>query len=212
MSVGLQRARCYIAPVVEVQNRRTGERRYTVTILRANMPRLEFGGPGYDSLMPHDLQHMVVESELGLTHGVFGFMAAGGQAGGVAHLAPGEDRRAAARRRAKAQKRDKRMLRNGERDDGPVSERATYICWYEWLRRSDDPERCKRAASMAETVRSTLTGMSEHERQAFTEEFFTRVCARMDELSAKWSSLRVGDSFSVEWTVQPSGRSNRRRG
>jgi hypothetical protein len=93
------------------------------------------------------------------------------------------------------------MLRNGGRDDGPASERATYICWYEWLRRSKKPERRKRAATMAEGVKHALAGMPERERQAFTEEFFTRVCARMDELSAKWARLEIGDSFSVEWTV-----------
>lgn len=196
---------------MEVQFRRVGERRYALRILRENLPPLEFGGPGYDPLMPHDLQHLIVESELGLAHGVFGFMAAGGQAGGPDHLAAGEDRRTAARRRAKAKRRDHKMLRKGGRDDGPASERATYICWYEWLRRSGDPERRKRAASMAETVRATLDGMPDDERRAFTEAFFTQVCARMDELSAKWSSLEVGDAFSVEWTVRAARRSNRQR-
>jgi acyl-CoA hydrolase len=191
---------------MEVQFRRIGQRRYALRILRENLPPLECGAPGYDPLMPHDLQHLIVESELGLTHGVFGFMAAGGQAGGPADLAPGEDRRTAARRRAKAKRRDEKMLRNGGRDDGSASERAAYICWYEWLRRSRDPERRRRAASMTETVQTMRDGMPENERQAFTEAFFTQVCARMDELSAKWSSLKVGDSFSVEWTCHADRR------
>jgi hypothetical protein len=186
---------------MEVRFRRTGERRYTVTVYRENLPPLEFGGPGYDPLMPHDLQHLIVESELGLTHGIFGFMAAGGHAGGAAHLAPGEDPRQAKRRRAKASRRDKKMLRRGGRDDGPASECAAYICWYEWLRRSEDPKRQRRAAAMAQEVKHGLGGMSDTERQAFTEEFFTRVCSRMDDLSARWAKLEIGDSFSVEWTV-----------
>jgi hypothetical protein len=52
---------------MEVKFRRTGERRYALTIHRENLPPLEFGGPGYDPLMPHDLQHLIVESELGST-------------------------------------------------------------------------------------------------------------------------------------------------
>lgn len=31
--------------------------------------------PGYDPLMPHDLLHLIVESELGLTRGIFGQLA-----------------------------------------------------------------------------------------------------------------------------------------
>ena len=194
---------------MEVQFRRTGERRYALTIVRAGLLPLEFGGPGYDPWMPHDLQHLIVESELGLTRGVFGFMAAGGDAGGPSTLAAGEDRRAASRRRAKAARRDKQMLRRGARDEGAASERATYICWYEWLRRSPDPALRKRAAAMAEIARKGLAEMPEHEREAFTEAFFARVCARMDELSAKWRRLAIGEAFSVEWSVRSESRKPR---
>jgi hypothetical protein len=125
-------------------------------------------------------------------------MAAGGDPGGDPHLAPGESRREATRRRSKAAKRDQKMLRKGGRDEGPLSERAAFICTYEWLRRSTDPERRKRAAEMA-GARDALDGLAEAERQAFTKAFFDRVCARMDELSAQWARLEVGQSLSVEW-------------
>jgi len=172
------------------------------------MPPLEFGGPGYDALMPHDLQHLIVESELGLQHGVFGFMAAGGQSGGSPHLAAGEDRRAAARRRAKGARRDKNMLRDGGRDEGPLSERATYLCWYEWLRRSRDPALRERAASMAEMAKKIFSVVPDHERKLFTEGFFARTCARMDELSTQWRRLAIGESFSVPWTVRAARRAS----
>jgi hypothetical protein len=192
---------------VEVEFRRTGARRYALTIHRTGLPPLEIGGPGHDPLMPHDLQHFIVESELGLRHGIFGFLAAGGQAAGAA--GPGEDLRAAARRRRKASRRDDTLLRHGGRGDGAASERATYVCWYAWLRQSADPERSRRAATMAETASLILGQMARDERQRFTDELFARVCARMDALSARWAQLRVGDSLSVEWAL-PAPRRWRR--
>lgn len=47
---------------MEVEFRRTGERRYALTVHRENLSPLEFGGPGYDPLMPHDLQNMIVST------------------------------------------------------------------------------------------------------------------------------------------------------
>jgi hypothetical protein len=181
---------------MEVHFRRTGDRRYALTIVRKDLPSLEFNAPGYDPLMPHDLLHMIVESELGMTRGIFGFMAAGGDAGGAAQPEPGESSRAARRRRAKASKRDTRMLRRGDRDDGPRSERATHFFLWEWLRRSANPQHRKRAADMAAHSPPVLP---DDERQALSEYVIERVCGRMDELSAKWQALEVGKSFAVEW-------------
>jgi len=193
---------------MHVEFRRTGERRYGVTVRREPLPPVEIGSIGYDPSMPHDLAHLIVESELGLAHGIFGFIAEGGDSGGSPHLAPGEDRRAAARRRSKASRRDEKLMRKGARSDGDASERAAYVCGYEWLRRSKDPERRKRAAAMADGVRITLENMDARERSAYTEEALARVCARMDELSARWARLGVGDSLVVEWAVRrrPSRR------
>ena len=165
---------------MRVEFRRTGQRRYALTIHRAEREPLEFGGPGWDDHMPHDLLHLIVEQELGLRRGIFGFMASGGHAG---------DRR-----------RDKKMLRRGARDEGPTSERATFVCWYEWLRRSSDAARRERAREMADGAKHVLAIMPADERRAFSEEFLARVCRRMDELSARWTALAVGDSFSVEWS------------
>src|SRR5829696_1508173 len=62
--------------------RRTGQRRYAVEVQRLGFPDLVMNpAPGYDRLMPHDLMHLVVEAQLGLTRGVFGQLAAGGDAG-----------------------------------------------------------------------------------------------------------------------------------
>jgi hypothetical protein len=63
---------------MEVQFRRTAERRYAITIYRKDLPPVEMNpAPGCDPIMPHDLLHLVVESELGLSRGIFGQVASG---------------------------------------------------------------------------------------------------------------------------------------
>lgn len=183
---------------MQIEFRRSGDRRYTVVVRRPGVAPLEFAAPGFDPLMPHDLLHLIVERELGMRHGVFGFMAAGGQTGGGPHLAPGEDPRQAARRRAKAARRDGQLLRRGGRDDGPRSERATFICLYEWLRRSADPERRRRAAAMADYAAPARRHLPDDEARALAQAL-PRICARMDELGARWAALAVGQALTVEW-------------
>src|SRR3546814_20352339 len=62
---------------------RSGERRYSVRVERADAPTLVMDpAPGFDRDLPHDLVHFVVEGVLGLKAGVFGQIAAGGDAGG----------------------------------------------------------------------------------------------------------------------------------
>jgi len=185
---------------MEVQFRRTGECRYAITIYRKDLPSVEMNpAPGYDPFMPHDLLHLVVESELGLSRGVFGQIAEGGHAG-TFHLVPseGENRRAAARRRRRAAKRDEKLLRSG-RQEAAQSERATYICLYEWLAQSADPARQERALQMAPQAKHTREFQPLMERRALTEKLLVRICARLDELSAHWTNLDIGQSFTVEW-------------
>jgi hypothetical protein len=170
---------------MDVEFRRTGERRYSVIVHHRGSPPVEMGGPGYDPLMPHDLLHLLVEQELGLRHGIFGFLAAVGSGTRM--------------RRAKLRRRENGLLRRGGRDDGPRSERATYVCLYEWLRRSVDPERRKRAAAMTLDAEHVRNGLPDDERAALSEPVLARVCARMDDLSARWARLRVGDSFTLAW-------------
>ncbi len=185
---------------MEIQFRRTGERRYAITIYRKDLPPVEMNpAPGYDPLMPHDLLHLVVESELGLSRGVFGQIAEGGQAG-TFHLVPseGENRRAAARHRRHASKRDEKLLRAGCHESA-LSERATYICLYEWLARSADPTRRKRASEMLGQAKSIRSLQPATESRSLNEDLLTRVCARLDELSERWANLDIGESFTVEW-------------
>ncbi|MGH2977119.1 MAG: hypothetical protein ACRDKC_01930 [Gaiellaceae bacterium] len=57
-----------------------GERRYTVVVRRDRYPDLWCGTIGYDDRLPHDLLHFVGEAGFGLDGGVFGDLAAGGNA------------------------------------------------------------------------------------------------------------------------------------
>src|SRR3546814_20690810 len=62
---------------------RSGERRYSVRVERAAAPTLVMDpAPGFDRDLPPDLVHFAVEGVLGLKAGVFGPIAAGGDAGG----------------------------------------------------------------------------------------------------------------------------------
>src|SRR5262249_37436218 len=134
-----------------------------------------------------------------------GFLAAGGDAGREA--AAGENRRQAARRRARAARRDDKMLRRGGRGDGDQSERAAHVCVCEWLRRSTDRARNERARELMGGRPDLRDLMPADEKAALSEPVIARVCARMDELSARWASLAVGESFAIEWRPRRRPRS-----
>ncbi len=128
---------------MQIELRRTGARRYTVSGRRADQPLVEFQGPGFDPLMPHDLLPLIVES------------------------------------------------------DAARSERATYFCLCEWLRRSPDARRRRRAAELwAHSPPRPPDGVD------LSEPVLARICARMDELGARWASLEVGQALTVEWSLR----------
>lgn len=61
---------------------RTGERCYAVRAAVEGMPIVEMDpAPGYDALVPHDLQHFIVERALGIEGAIYGQLAVGGTAG-----------------------------------------------------------------------------------------------------------------------------------
>ena len=160
---------------------RTGERRYTVEAQRPGLPHLLMNpAPGYDPLMPHDMMHMVVEAQLGLHHGIFGQLAAGGNAG-TFHLPMknGDSSRQIARTRRRVAARGKKLLREG-RDECIESERAAFVCWQEWRARSSSHDRRK------------LSG-------ALNQSKLDEICEHLDHLSSHWFRLTVGQSMAVSW-------------
>lgn len=180
---------------MEVQFKRTGERRYAITIFREGYPTIEMNpAPGYDPIMPHDLAHLIVEKEIGLRRGVFGQIAAGGNAG-TFHTVPSanENKREAARLRRKVVKRGEKLLREGQ-DESAISERAVYVYLNEWLSRSTDPNRKKLAVQLPSQYKqiSDVDALS-------SEKTIERVCSSLERASEQWASLKIGESFSVTW-------------
>src|SRR3546814_16084023 len=67
---------------MKVHFSRSGERRYSMRIEREGLPVLVMDpAPGFDPDLPHDMVHFAVEAAWGPKMGVFGQIAAGGDAG-----------------------------------------------------------------------------------------------------------------------------------
>jgi hypothetical protein len=155
--------------------------------------------PGYDSLMPHDMMHLIVEAQLGLKRGVFGQLAAGGDAG-TFHLPLRNDRsaRETARARTRTKARGAKLLKEG-RDDSMRSERATFICWQAWLARSTSPDLKNRAKKMDKNAKHVKATATTAELLALNEEKLDELFGHLDRLSSEWSRLEVGQSMAVHW-------------
>ena len=180
--------------------RRTGQRRYAVEAQRHGFPDVVMNpAPGFDSRMPHDLMHLVVEAQLGLTRGIFGQLATGGDAG-TFHIpaTPGADSRKLARTRKRVAARGKKLLKVG-RDDCVQSERATFICWQEWLARSSSLAERKQSQTMAQQATEVRDTASGSELRVLNDRKLDQICKHLDQLSAQWSVLRVGESMAVAW-------------
>jgi len=197
---------------MEVEFKRTGERRYAITIFREAYPTIEMNpAPGYDPIMPHDLAHLIVEKEIGLRRGIFGQIAAGGNAGTFhAVVSASDNKRDAARLRRKVARRGEMLLREG-RDESAISERAVYVCMNEWMSRSTDPNRRALAVELSPQYKR-LTDDSDF----LNDEVLNRVCASLDRASEQWTSLRIGESFSITWPdrsdIKAKGRKFESRG
>ena len=180
--------------------RRTGQRRYAVEAQRSGFPDMEMNpAPGFDPLMPHDLMHLVVEAQLGLRQGIFGQLAAGGDAG-TFHLFVKSDE--SSRRITRARKgvsvRGRKLMKAGL-DDALKSERATYICWQEWLARSSSQDQRKLSMTMAKQAEEVRGTASTPELRALNQHKLNEICEHLDKLSARWSSLSVGEGMAVSW-------------
>ena len=178
--------------------RRTGERRYSVEAQRPGFPDVMMNpAPGYDALIPHDLMHLVVEAQLGLKRGIFGQLAAGA---GTFQLAvkDGESSREVARTRRRLATRGKKSMKAG-RDECLQSERATYICRHEWLARSASRAERKESHTMNDQAASVRGVAGAEELHALDRKKMDDICDRLDEFSARWSSLAVGESMAIAW-------------
>jgi hypothetical protein len=175
---------------MQVTFTRTGERTYSIAAQRRSgavlhMPR----GPGYDPWLPHDVVHFLVERHFEIARGVFGQLAAGGDAGTFFTIPH--------RRRDPARRLSSRLGALG-REDTARSERLAGACMAAWHARHGG------RWEFADTVdRDELTGLPE------------ALLAELDEVAALWHALSVGEALTLTWpaqlTIRPGGSSRGRR-
>jgi hypothetical protein len=178
---------------------RTGERRYAVRAIVEGMPDMVLDpAPGYDALMPHDLQHFIVERALGIEGAIYGQLAAGGTVGTFRRMAPPTEARTASRQRRTQDRRSGRLM-SGHVEDCARSERATYVCWHDWLSHSQEPALRAKALAIAATAKSILQGMPAAEHALFTAEQLSEIRADFSALSARWLVLKIGEGFTEQW-------------
>jgi hypothetical protein len=177
---------------------RTGERRYAVRAAVEGETAVEMSpAPGYDALMPHDLQHFIVERALRIEGGVFGQLAAGGTAGTFHVIATSGTPRERSREARKRARRGAKLI--AQQEDQMRSERAAYICWHHWLSRANDPALRAKARRMDATVRSMLEAMPADERASYSPAKLAEIHGEFQRLSERWSKLKVGESFTEIW-------------
>ena len=176
---------------------RTGERRYGVRIERDAAPSLVMDpAPGFDPDLPHDMVHFAVEAALGLKTGVFGQIAAGGNAGSFHIGGPDggdarEHRRAARKQAVKGKK-----LVEGQGRDGELSEIGAFLFDVAW-RSAQRPDSPAQRAALGEAER-TRAALSPDER-ARIDAAQPRVFDDFARLSKAWRALRVGQALTLEW-------------
>ena len=168
--------------LVQVRFIRTGERRYRVEVDRADgsimhMPH----GPGFDPWLPHDLVHYVVERHLGIAGGVFGQLAAGGDAGTFFTIPH--------RRRDPARRRSERLGMLG-REDMARSERLAAACTAAWHARRG------RRWAFAEAV-------DPGELDAVP----AALLSELEQAATRWHALQIGGALALDWPDQLRARS-----
>jgi hypothetical protein len=125
--------------------------------------------------------HFVVERELGLRHGIFGQLAAGGTAGTFRLLiSDGPYSRKASRQRKALVRRGEKLLRQG-RADAQSSERAVYLYYQAWMARARGDQSNAADAQL-------------------NDNHLTRMCDVLDKVSAEWSTVSVGQELTLHWS------------
>jgi hypothetical protein len=157
---------------VKVSFMKSGPRRYGVAVERDRATNLQMHpAPGYDEWLPHDLVHFLVERESSLEDGIFGQLAAGGDA----HtFVPTEDQRT--RRWAR---RTERRNRTSGRDIGR-SEELAFAALVTWKARAAGHRPTRQ---FAEATTAEVAGLM----------------PALDEAAHDWHDLAVGGSLTFDW-------------
>ena len=169
---------------------RTGERRYAIEVDRGDGPLMHMPqAPGFDPWLPHDLVHFVVERHVGIAAGVFGQLAAGGDAGTFFTI-PHE-------RRDPTRRLSERLGRLG-RDDMARSEHLAAASMAAWHARRGGRWPFADAVSERDAA---------HVPDA--------LLAELDAAARDWHALQVGGRLQMTWpprlTLRPGGSPRGRR-
>jgi hypothetical protein len=137
--------------------------------------------------LPHDIRHLVVERELGITDGIWGAIAAGVVFTSMRHVSGRRPPHAAARSEA---------LLRGFREQGLRAEGiANFV---ESVATLDDPspEQIRRLA------RVKLSVLPDPDSDVNAEAIAAAARAMQVE-AARWARLRVGEELSYDWPRDP---------
>lgn len=202
-----------------------GPRHYGVEARRPGAPIMRMTpAPGFDRWLPHDLQHFLVEEQLGITDGIFGRLAAGGTAGTFSPATPGlprrsgwehepGDHRAAARQRRRLARRNQSLRADTGGDGVARSERATLVATQAWLASCPEPDLRARAGQLAAAAANVRAQMAPGERAAF-DAASSRLVPRIDEVARAFAALDVGGRLTIAWApvLAPAGLASRHGG
>jgi hypothetical protein len=168
---------------VLVTFRRIHRRGYAVDITRDHAEDLTMSpAPGYDDLLPHDLVHLLVEIQWRLRDGIYGDVAAGGNAGTfrLADVRPADEtaRQWARRARRVRQRKAGRDMRRSE-----LLATAVQLRW--------------NARHRAQPLPDWYDGRLE--AAGATEAEIGEALSSAEALSARWRRVEVGRGMPVEW-------------
>ena len=173
---------------VQVIFRRTGQRQYAVEVRRQYADDVVMKpAPGYDDHLPHGLIHLLVERHWRIQDGIFGQLAAGGDAHTFVPLDAQRDKRWA-KRSAK---------RNAAAGHGVQrSESLASVIHVRWHQRHDGhlvpprlDDRIEIAGATARQIDDCLT--------------------EADGLARRWRQLGVGGELQFDWPWPERGRVRR---
>ncbi|WP_344866981.1 hypothetical protein [Planomonospora alba] len=177
---------------MQVTFTRTAERRYRVTVDRELAPPLVMDpGPGYDPYLPHDLLHFIVECHWELRNGIFGQLAAGGDAHTFELADQPRDRRQARRRTRRSSRRN-----SVSGADIALSEKLAGVALTAWLVHTG-------RLPMPDDAETALGEIG------VTEAEVVGILGRLDESASRWHALAVGESLTLDWPW-PERRGGRR--
>jgi hypothetical protein len=155
--------------------------RYETTVARNDGVRFAIRGPDCTFALPHDMSHYVVEKTLGLDHGFWGRVAAGGVFPSMSYLD--------GRRRPKAAGRSNEVLKSNA--DAFADAEVLVRIFSDTIQEGHD--------ETAPILVRRLKDRRLARRRAVSGDEIAAIFARYKDLRTRWSDLPVGGSIELEW-------------